>query len=174
MLLILIGHPTGIGFLIAAKSILRFGEIKESRHRKLAEYIIIGTFLSFGWALLMSVAAKKAIDHWLPAASNKPDPVKVIIEQASSPATPAIAPSPSSTASKSPVATKPAAEPSPSPTTVPAAEPPPSATEPIPKLEQKKEPIQTEEKPKEAASKPQPVTEDEAGSDKQKADKEGG
>jgi len=91
MILILIGHPTGIGFLIAAKSILRFGEIKESRHRKLAEYIIIGTFLSFGWALLMSVATKKSIDHWLPVASQKPEPVRVIIEQRP-PVTPSLTP----------------------------------------------------------------------------------
>lgn len=80
LLLILIGHPTGIGFLIAAKSILRFGEIKESRHRKLAEYIIIGTFLSFGWALSMSVVTQKSIDHWLPSISTRPEPITVIIE----------------------------------------------------------------------------------------------
>ncbi|TWU44129.1 hypothetical protein Q31b_16650 [Novipirellula aureliae] len=90
MLLILIGHPTGIGFLIAAKSILRFGEIKESRHRKLAEYIIIGTFLSFGWALLMSVATKKSVDHWIPATSQKPEPARVIIEYQPPMTTPAV------------------------------------------------------------------------------------
>jgi hypothetical protein len=81
MLLILIGQPTGIGFLIAAKSILRFGEIKESRHRKVAEYIIIGTFLSFGWALLMSVAMQKGIDHWTPKESPESKPLKIILQQ---------------------------------------------------------------------------------------------
>jgi len=49
MLLLLMDQPNGIGFLIAAKSILRFGEIKDPSQRKVAEYIIIGTFLSFGW-----------------------------------------------------------------------------------------------------------------------------
>jgi hypothetical protein len=65
MLLLLINQPGGIGFLIAAKSILRFSEIKDSDERKIAEYIIIGTFLSFGWALLFSVLTQKAIGLWL-------------------------------------------------------------------------------------------------------------
>ena len=42
MLLVLMEQPNGIGFLIAAKSILRFGEIKDANQRKVAEYIIIG------------------------------------------------------------------------------------------------------------------------------------
>jgi hypothetical protein len=51
-LLILIGQAGGIGFLIAAKSILRFGEAQDPHHRKEAEYIIIGTLMSFGWGIL--------------------------------------------------------------------------------------------------------------------------
>lgn len=65
MLLVLIDQPNGIGFLIAAKSILRFGEIKDASQRKVAEYIIIGTFLSFGWALLISVLTQRAIKYWI-------------------------------------------------------------------------------------------------------------
>jgi hypothetical protein len=65
MLLVLMDQPNGIGFLIAAKSILRFGEIKDASQRKVAEYIIIGTFLSFGWALLISVLTQKAIKYWI-------------------------------------------------------------------------------------------------------------
>jgi hypothetical protein len=65
MLLVLMEQPNGIGFLIAAKSILRFGEIKDANQRKVAEYIIIGTFLSFGWALLISVLTQKAIKYWI-------------------------------------------------------------------------------------------------------------
>jgi hypothetical protein len=65
MLLVLMEQPNGIGFLIAAKSILRFGEIKDASQRKVAEYIIIGTFLSFGWALLISVFTQKAIKYWI-------------------------------------------------------------------------------------------------------------
>lgn len=37
-----------IGFLIAAKSVFRFGDLQNSRDRKLTEYVLIGTFLSFG------------------------------------------------------------------------------------------------------------------------------
>ena len=66
MLFLLRNQPTGIGFLIAAKSILRFGEIKNAGQRKVTEYILIGTFLSFGWALSISVLTQKAIQHWLP------------------------------------------------------------------------------------------------------------
>jgi len=65
MLLVLMDQPNGIGFLIAAKSILRFGEIKDGSQRKVAEYIIIGTFLSFGWALFISVLTQRAITYWL-------------------------------------------------------------------------------------------------------------
>jgi hypothetical protein len=44
---IMVNQPSGIGFLIAAKSILRFGELTEPTRRMQAEYIIIGTFASF-------------------------------------------------------------------------------------------------------------------------------
>lgn len=65
LLVVLMDQPNGIGFLIAAKSILRFGEIKEASQRKVAEYIIIGTFASFGWALFISVLTQKAIKYWM-------------------------------------------------------------------------------------------------------------
>lgn len=48
------GQTLSVAFLITAKSLLRFGEIKDPSHRKVAEYIIIGTFASFGWSLLVS------------------------------------------------------------------------------------------------------------------------
>lgn len=66
LLLLLMDQPNGIGFLIAAKSILRFGEIKDATQRKVAEYIIIGTFLSFGWALTIAGLTQKAMRFWLP------------------------------------------------------------------------------------------------------------
>lgn len=49
---ILLGEWQGIGFLLAAKSIFRFGDLKESKDRKLTEYILIGTLMSFGLAIL--------------------------------------------------------------------------------------------------------------------------
>ncbi len=57
-LLVLVGQPQGVGFLVTAKSILRFGEIKDSGQQKEAEYIIIGTLMSFGWALAVSYGVK--------------------------------------------------------------------------------------------------------------------
>lgn len=49
---ILIGQWGAIGFLMAAKSIFRFGDLTRAKDRKLTEYILIGTFLSFGVAIL--------------------------------------------------------------------------------------------------------------------------
>jgi Protein of unknown function (DUF3307) len=43
----------GIGFLLAAKSIFRFGDLKENKEIKLTEYILIGTLLSFGIAIII-------------------------------------------------------------------------------------------------------------------------
>jgi Protein of unknown function (DUF3307) len=48
--LVLLGQPEGVGLLMAAKSILRFGAVKDDR--ALSEYVIIGTLASFGWALI--------------------------------------------------------------------------------------------------------------------------
>ena len=48
-------HWEGIGFLIAAKSIFRFSDLKESRDRKMTEYILIGTLLSFGLAIMIGL-----------------------------------------------------------------------------------------------------------------------
>ncbi|MEL1255325.1 DUF3307 domain-containing protein [Flavobacterium sp. DGU38] len=49
---ILTGHFEAIGFLLAAKSIFRFGDLKEAKDRKLTEYVMIGTLISFGIAIL--------------------------------------------------------------------------------------------------------------------------
>ena len=57
-LMVMIGEPSGIGFLIAAKSILRFDTV--SRDQKMSEYVIIGTLASFGWALAASFATLAA------------------------------------------------------------------------------------------------------------------
>ena len=53
-LMILGGLPEGIGFLIAAKSVLRFGTVREEA--KLSEYVIIGTLASFAWAMISAFA----------------------------------------------------------------------------------------------------------------------
>ena len=51
----------GIGFLLAAKSIFRFGDLKESNDVKLTEYILIGTLLSFGLAIFVGMTYLKII-----------------------------------------------------------------------------------------------------------------
>ncbi len=56
-LFIFIDQPMAIGFLFAAKSILRFEEAKQ---QKLAEYILIGTLLSFSLAIAIASAARWA------------------------------------------------------------------------------------------------------------------
>ena len=50
-------HFEAVGFLIAAKSIFRFGDLKEGKELKLTEYVLIGTFLSFGLAIIISLIA---------------------------------------------------------------------------------------------------------------------
>ena len=49
---ILTGHFEAIGFLLAAKSIFRFGDLKEAKDRKLTEYVMIGTLMSFGISII--------------------------------------------------------------------------------------------------------------------------
>jgi hypothetical protein len=51
---VLTGHFSAIGFLMAAKSVFRFGDLTRAKDRRLTEYILIGTFLSFGIAILTS------------------------------------------------------------------------------------------------------------------------
>ena len=58
---ILTGHFEAIGFLLAAKSIFRFGDLKEAKDRKLTEYVLIGTLLSFGIALLIGLLVQIAL-----------------------------------------------------------------------------------------------------------------
>jgi hypothetical protein len=52
---VLLNRYEAIGFLIAAKSIFRFGEINTSKNRKEAEYILFGTMLSFVIAILIGI-----------------------------------------------------------------------------------------------------------------------
>lgn len=52
---IITNHWEAVGFLITAKSVFRFGDLKESKHRKLTEYILIGTLISFGIAILTGI-----------------------------------------------------------------------------------------------------------------------
>lgn len=62
--LILLHQPLGVGFLIAAKSILRFGTA--TRDQRTAEYVIIGTLASFGWAILAAEGTRALLAHLPP------------------------------------------------------------------------------------------------------------
>jgi hypothetical protein len=55
---VLSGNVMAIAFLITAKTIFRFGEIKDHSRRKEAEYILIGTLFSFSLALLIAYLIK--------------------------------------------------------------------------------------------------------------------
>lgn len=46
------GNPSAIGMLIAAKSILRFNDLKGESSRKMSEYVLIGTLLSFSLCII--------------------------------------------------------------------------------------------------------------------------
>ncbi|MEO1689468.1 MAG: DUF3307 domain-containing protein, partial [Pseudomonadota bacterium] len=58
LMLMLIGQPAAIGFLIAAKSVLRFNEVA---NRDASEYVIVGTLASFAWALAVALAAQAGL-----------------------------------------------------------------------------------------------------------------
>lgn len=58
---VLAGHWEAVGFLLAAKSIFRFGDLKESKDRKLTEYVLIGTLLSFGIAMLAGITLNNIV-----------------------------------------------------------------------------------------------------------------
>jgi len=59
-LMVIIGQPAGIGFLIAAKSILRFDMASKNQHA--SEYVIIGTLASFGWAIVVGFATQAILE----------------------------------------------------------------------------------------------------------------
>lgn len=59
---ILAGYMSVIGFMIAAKSIFRFGDLTRAKDRKLTEYILIGTLLSFLLAIAAGVVVAELLD----------------------------------------------------------------------------------------------------------------
>lgn len=58
---VITGHFEAIGFLLAAKSIFRFGDLKEAKDRKLTEYVLIGTLLSFGIAIIIGTLCQLSL-----------------------------------------------------------------------------------------------------------------
>jgi hypothetical protein len=64
LVFVLTGRWEGIGFLIAAKSIFRFADIKGNPDRKLTEYFLIGTLLSFATALFTGLIMNWLINNY--------------------------------------------------------------------------------------------------------------
>ena len=58
MTFILLGSYEAIGFLMAAKSIFRFGELKEKSEIKRTEYVLLGTLMSFTIAVIVALRVK--------------------------------------------------------------------------------------------------------------------
>lgn len=62
-LLLISGQWAGLGFLIAAKSIFRFGDLNRNQNRQFTEYVLIGTLLSF----LLAIVAAQLVNSMIPA-----------------------------------------------------------------------------------------------------------
>ncbi len=56
---VILNQYEAIGFLVAAKSILRFNESRDDK--KYAEYVLYGTLLSVLLAIVIGIAAKETI-----------------------------------------------------------------------------------------------------------------
>ena len=53
---VLLNQFSAIGFLIAAKSIFRFGDLTKHQDRKLTEYVLLGTFTSVALTMAVGLA----------------------------------------------------------------------------------------------------------------------
>lgn len=53
----------GIGFLMGAKSIFRFGDLTNAKNTKFTEYVLVGTFLSFAIAIAVGFLLKWFIGY---------------------------------------------------------------------------------------------------------------
>lgn len=58
---VLVGSFEGVGFLLAAKSVFRFGELNKAKEIRTTEYVLIGTFASFTIAILAGIALSRLI-----------------------------------------------------------------------------------------------------------------
>lgn len=55
--LTLMSQFAAIGFILAAKSIFRFGDLKDTHSRKLTEYVLLGTLISVTFVLIIGAIA---------------------------------------------------------------------------------------------------------------------
>jgi hypothetical protein len=61
IIFVMIGQFAGVGFLLAAKSVFRFGDMRREQDRKLTEYIMLGTLFSVTIAILLGLLARYGI-----------------------------------------------------------------------------------------------------------------
>lgn len=59
---VLTDNFAAVGFLLAAKSVLRFGDLREARDKGQTEYVLIGTLLSFGLTILTGLLVRALAD----------------------------------------------------------------------------------------------------------------
>lgn len=59
LILFLADMAAVVGFLITAKSILRYGEIKNETDKTMVEYVLIGTLISFAFGMSIGLATTK-------------------------------------------------------------------------------------------------------------------
>lgn len=59
--LVLMNQPLGVGLLITAKSVFRYNDLTRAKDRQLTEYVLIGSMLSFGLAILAGICYKYLI-----------------------------------------------------------------------------------------------------------------
>lgn len=64
--LILAGQYSGVGLVVAAKSVLRYNDLRDSHDRALTEYILLGSLLSFGITLLVAIAMLSLMTQSIP------------------------------------------------------------------------------------------------------------
>ena len=58
---VLAGSVEGVGFLLAAKSVFRFGELNKAKEIRTTEYVLIGTLASFSIAILTGLAVLRMV-----------------------------------------------------------------------------------------------------------------
>jgi len=58
---VLMNQIEAIGFLLAAKSIFRFGELNNAKDIKTTEYVLIGTFASFIIAIMVGLSVRSLL-----------------------------------------------------------------------------------------------------------------
>ncbi|NGM61403.1 DUF3307 domain-containing protein [Sphingobacterium sp. SGG-5] len=63
VLFIQLGFLSGIGFLLAAKSIFRFGDLNNAKNTKFTEYVLVGTFASFLIAIIIGYALRLTLKY---------------------------------------------------------------------------------------------------------------